>query len=354
MRLTQAALSRRRTEFFQNVWDHTADPFQVQFDARRELTGPELVSLKRLVDAFACGKSDSEIAKLIRKEVRGSSDDLLATLLQLVGSTRNKIITDLKAQVAREGSSIPSAYDGLVHNDAAWALAGDYLAKRMRTVLGPLAANTIDAALEALNQATYPGYIRQQRAKLQGHEAEARLAGLLKACEIPFEPREKAENPLCRDAQIEGVSFDLVVPSVSSPKVCVKATVHTANIGQYGESKDALEVEEAQSKLAARYGQSRPIVLVLADGIGFRSNSAGLDGVLSQADEFCQFRTLWKGAVVGAWATGRVLPLYLPEKSHEDHKPFLANYSDSIKLLERSDDAKAHHISAGEGVILRR
>ncbi len=107
----------------------------------------------------------------------------------------------------------------------------------------------LPSAFEALNQATYPGWIRQQWAKLSGHEAEYRLAVLLDECGFPFEPQEKKDNPLCQDATVFNVSFDVVVPNAREPRMCVKATVHTSNIGQFGESKDALEMSEAAGML---------------------------------------------------------------------------------------------------------
>lgn len=82
-----------------------------------------------------------------------------------------------------------------------------------------------------------------------GHEAEFRLARLLQDCNVSFVPLEKASNPLCRDETIDGVSYDLVVPSAQDARLRVKSTVHTANIGQYGESKDALEIREAMSAI---------------------------------------------------------------------------------------------------------
>src|SRR5690606_34524182 len=98
------------------------------------------------------------------------------------------------------------------------------LLPRCRRVFGPLfglQAQASRLALESLNQATWAGYIRQERAKRSGHHAEHRLALLLQQAAIPFCPAEKAENPLCRDARICEVSFDLVIPSLEAPLVCV-------------------------------------------------------------------------------------------------------------------------------------
>ena len=74
-----------------------------------------------------------------------------------------------------------------------------------------------------LSQATYPGYIRQERAKRQGHMGEQRLAELLHALGVPFEPKEKLKQPLSPDVKIWDVSFDLVVPNSKAPKVLVQS-----------------------------------------------------------------------------------------------------------------------------------
>ena len=341
-------LDERRREFFSHVWDHTVDAFQAKFDERRPLTASEVACLQRLVTAIGKGEPDPVLSRLIREEIQTSRDDILSLLLQLVGSTRNKILTDLKAKKIKT----PSDYRQLPNGAEAWAVAGPYLASRLRTVLGSIAKGGTAGALEAVNQATYPGYIRQQRAKLQGHEAEARLAGLLLVCEIPFQPEEKAENPLCRDAQILGVSFDLVIPSIASPKVCFKATVHTSNIGQYGESKDALEAEEAKAKLEKHFGPKRPTLVVLIDGVGFSSNAAGLNGVLTSADEFCQFATLWKAAVIGSHACGRTLTLRLSTENQRRHNAFLRRYSTSVRLATSTEEKDGRWANAGDGQVL--
>jgi hypothetical protein len=182
------------------------------------------------------------------------------------------------------------------------------------------------SVFQALNQSTWPGYVRQERAKRSGHEAEFRLATLFSSLKIPFVPEEKAENPLCRDAQIGGISFDIVVPDLRAPKIVFKATVHTANIGQYGESKDHLEIDEARRWLDTLPGAERPLLVALIDGVGFRSNSAGLNGVLLKSDEFCQFRTIWKAAILAARATRRALDVYLPADALKRHAGFIDRY----------------------------
>jgi hypothetical protein len=339
-------LDERRNEFLTHIWDHTDDPFQAFFDERRPLTGSELDSLVKLVKASQTITDADSLAEVLRAELSKSSDELLGIILQMVGSTRSKILGDIKAKKIKA----PSDYRKLPTKAAAWKIAGRYLATRMICVFGGLGGATVEGALEALNQATYPGYIRQQRAKLQGHEAEKRLANLLLVCGLPFAPEEKASNPLCRDVQLAGVSFDLVVPSVSVAQVCFKCTVHTSNIGQFGESKDALEAVEAKENLASLFPENPPTLMVLIDGVGFNSNTAGLTGVLNAADEFCQFATLWKAAVVAAAACGQRISLSLSSADKDRHAIFLRRYAGSVLLVDPS--AEGRWVDAGDGKIL--
>ena len=349
-------LAARRAEFASHLWDHTTDPFQTGFDERRPLSEEELSALRQITAAVGEGKSDEALADVILGLTRYAPEVLLS-LMQVCGLTRNKIITDLRASVATAGMRVPATPAGLPRSPV-WRIAGPYLAFRLRKVLEPLTGRTagpLDDALEALNQATWPGYIRQQRAKMQGHEAEFRLATLLVALDLPFEPLEKADNPLCRDAQLHGVSFDLVVPSVREPRVCLKSTVQTSNIGQFGESKGALEVTEAQDMLARRYAES-PALVAMVDGVGFRSNRAGLDGILERADEFCQFATAWKFALVAAASVGLGLEVGLPAGHEQEHASFLERYLQSVRVVPLADDtrAQAGAVGAGEAIVIRR
>ncbi len=327
MDVDEKNVEARRSEFFSNVWNHQGDPFQAQFDVRRRLSPDEMSALGALVDAIRRGDDDGSLSALVANLVQRVHGDFLALLLQLTGSTRSKILTDLRSQASARNIRIPSSHTRLVNDSRTWgSLAGPYVVSRLRNVLTPLLDAGVEGALEALNQATYPGYVRQERAKRQGHEAETRLAAVLTACEIPFVPEEKAINGMCPDVQVHGISFDLVVPHLCSPQVCVKATVHTANIGQYGESKDHLEVAQAMTMLTREFGPARPLLLALIDGIGFRSNRAGLDGVLSTTDEFCQFQTLWKAVVVCASRLEMKPRIELPSEEIQLHSQFLQRY----------------------------
>jgi hypothetical protein len=204
-----------------------------------------------------------------------------------------------------------------------------------------------------LNQATWSGYIRQERAKRSGHEAEYRLATLMASLRIPFTPSEKAENPLCRDVQLNGISFDLVIPDDRVPALVFKATVHTANIGQYGESKDHLEIDEARRWLDELSPERRPLLMAFIDGVGFRSNSAGLNGVLTKSDEFCQFRTIWKAVVVAGAKSGIKHKIYLSQSVLSKFECFIRKYEHEQCCLPKEGLTQMTGlIEAGDALIL--
>lgn len=327
-------LALRREEFERYMWNHAADEFQAKFDQRRRLSVDELTSLRLIGDALRSGEPNAYIVAVTRAVA--ADRDLILILLQLTGLTRNKILQDLKATALDDRRIIvPSSPLTLSKRKQVWALALEYLKPRLERVMKPtldLDGPIRDRSMEALNQATWSGYVRQERAKRQGHEAEYRLATMFKNVGLPFVPEEKAENPLCADVQIDGISYDLVVPSLDSPSLVVKSTVHTANIGQYGESKDALEVREAVQAWRVSDIKNPPVLLALIDGLGFRSNRAGLNGVLTEADEFCQFRTLWKAAIVAAHRMDHPLDLLLPSADAEYFASFLGRYSKGHRL----------------------
>jgi hypothetical protein len=168
---------------------------------------------------------------------------------------------------------------------------------------------------------------------------------MLRQLGLPFVPEGKADNGLTKDASFGGESFDLIVPDEVHPRVCVIAMVHAANIGQYGESK-ADDARRARVALGSR--QNRPLLGVLADGVGFDSNRAGLDGLLTHADEFFQFNTLWKAAVIASQLTGHTIHVVLPDAP--DHQQFLDRYSRSVVLHDKSDNHTGW-VVAGEAIV---
>lgn len=349
-------LAMKRAEFDRYLWDHASDAFQAQFDERRALTDDELRFLSR-IHAAAVLPDNSDACDALRREITRRENGL-ALLLQICGLTRNKIVVDLKASgdAKRLGIRLPASFSNYT-NPEPWRLAGPYLLTRLRRTLGHIGPQEVFLAdvFEAINQATWPGYIRQERAKRSGHEAEYRIATLLASLGIPFEPFEKADNPLCRDAQIDGISFDVVVPDVSRPLVLVKSTVHTANIGQYGESKDHLEINEARQWIGQREWDDIPTLLAFIDGIGFRSNSAGLNGVLSLSDEFCQFKTIWKVAMIAASRLGMQIEIALPHEAQREFAPFLERWATTATIYGPDErEAGIGWLEAGEALIRQK
>lgn len=347
----------RRHEYDLHVWDHTQDVFQASFDLRRPFSELELEVLDSLASGIGSGMDDVELARALKKVLASDPEPLFA-VMQAAGLTRNKIITDMKASSAARGLRVPGKPIDLLRVPGTWEVAGPYLAFRVRKVLEPVATLPSKARrliFEAINQATFPGWIRQERAKRQGHEAEARIATMLAKLGIPFVPEEKADNPMCRDAQINGISYDLVVPDLSNPVMVLKSTVQTANIGQFGESKADLEVSQAITSLDDAFGGKRPLLLAMIDGVGFRSNVAGLHGVLANADEFCQFETLWKAAVIAAHGVGEVVTVALPKGHAAEHHEFLGKFAGAVKLVDLSDRFRAADpaslVDAGEALL---
>jgi len=326
-------LERRREEFFRYVWDHTADPFVIGYEARAPLTDAEMEWLQQVYQH--CRADVETSAQRLKKLLESNGASLTALLLQISGLTRNKIVSDLKASLGEEEA--PKSYKHLHKSDAGVR----YLVRRLKRVFEPLyhsgigsGSNTLRGIFEALSQATYPGYIRQERAKRQGHMVEQRLAELLHALGIPFEPKAKLEQPLSPDVKIWGVSFDLVIPDRKNPKVLIQSMIQSANIGQFGQSK-SIDTKRAMEAIRANCPNAPPPFLVaFVDGVGFRSNTEGLNTVLETADEFVQFKTLWKFAVVVAHVMNRVL-LVQDHSELENFAEFLSRYQRSYEIRDR-------------------
>lgn len=192
--------------------------------------------------------------------------------------------------------------------------------------------------------------------KLSGHAAEYRLAVLFASLGLPFAPKEKAENPLCRDAQVDGMSFDLVAPGLDRPRLLVMSTMHTANIGQYGQSKTSGDTSKARRWIDETYdGKHKPTLLAFADGIGFRSNRQDLDGVLTHADEFCQFKTIWKAVVIAARLLDHPLQIALPVETMQEFSLFIDRWTarDLVLPSDRLDSTEGW-LEAGDGLVTRK
>jgi len=341
------SLADRLEEFDANIWNHTADAFQQQFDTATDIPDEIVEALTELIGVIASGGDEEDLAEAIDDAQGDLGEDFFAKLMQLVGLTRDKLKTDVKALGIDAGldETAPSSWKVLPRKRLHWPLALRELARRFLAVFGPAAdvpKEDWEGIVETVNRATWPGWIRQERAKRSGHQAEARLARICREVGVPFAPAEKAEQDIAPDVEIAGNSFDLVFPDDSKPGACVISTVHSANIGQYGESKDARDIAAAKEALANL--NPPPTLIALADGLGFHSNRAGLEGVLTTADEFCQFRTIWKAVVVGADCAGVTLGLWLPDP--KAFGGFLGRYSGAVKLLKKRPDDE---VEAGDG-----
>jgi hypothetical protein len=344
-------LEKHRQEFFENVWNHSEDDFQITFDERRPLNEEEILLLNQLKRSFKDGKTDAEVSALIGSALK-ANPKLIEILLQISGMTRNKILQDIKASSRASRRALKlSSHLRLASHEQTWNHAGPYLSRKLRKVLSPPSNPTIEnESFESLNQATWPGYIRQERAKRSGHAAEYAIAILLSQCGIPFSPKEKADNPLCRDAMWNDVSFDIMIPNDSTPDICIKSTVHTANIGQYGESKDHLEIDEAKKMIASLPEDSkRPLLVGFIDGVGFESNPSGLNGVISGSDEFCQFNTLWKLVIMAAFRLKTPCKIHLPDDVKEKQRDFLSRYA--CDLISYTETPIPDGIQAGCAIV---
>ncbi len=332
----------KEDEFFYHVWDHTQDEFFEKFINPKKLTDAQKELLKKII-CILCKSKDKEACDKIYRILKEQSadDSIIPLILQLVGSTRNKIITDLKAMLKNTHIQVPPKPQNIVNDATLLQHAEKYMTVELKRVFSTIIDKDCDVdddvlymILEILNQSTWSGFVRQERAKRTGHYAEYRLAIELNKMNVPFEPKTKLDNPLSRDAQFRGISYDIVIPNGDSPKICIKATTHTSNIGQYGESKDALEVKQAKEDLDELSDEDRPILVSFIDGIGLRSNISGLRDVLDNADEFVQFETLWKIVVLSAHVFGVKMKLWLPDPSR--HEEFLIKYADSVELVEKN------------------
>ena len=349
------SIAALKKEFFDHVWDHTNDEFLKSFENSKPLTETEKESLKKIICVLR-ENNEEEASKQISIILKSqpTENNIILRILQLTGSTRNKIITDFRSMLQQQGIKVPGHPSVLTSNPKILPFVTKYVIDNMRRVFADIVDTDseiddekLELVLDCLEKATWSGWIRQERAKRSGHYAEYRLAYVLNQIGISFEPRKKLENPLSGDVQFRGISYDIVVPDLAEPKLVFKSTIHTANIGQFGESKDALEVTEAKENLSRMSEAERPILCALIDGIGLRSNIQGLEGVLSSAEEFCQFETLWKVIVISASVLNKKVVLYLPD--HNNHKEFLKKYENSVEIVQTPPEKS---VEVGEAKII--
>ena len=278
-------IDEKLKEFNKHVWDHTKDDFFKKFVNPKKITDDQKKILKEII-CILCKNNDDKACDKIYKifESQSMKDSIIPLILQLVGSTRNKILTDLKAML--KDTTVPAKPEFLIKHESLLRPAEKYITIELKRVFSTIIDkdcnvddDTLYLILDILNQSTWSGFIRQEKAKRTGHYAEYCLVKVLDKMNIPFEPRKKLENPISKDVKFHGISFDVVIPDKIKPKICFKATVHTSNVGQYGKSKDSLEVEEAINKMASM-SKDRPKLVAFVDGVGLSSNMSGLINIL--------------------------------------------------------------------------
>lgn len=324
----------RFAEFEAHIWDHPADAFQIKYDSPSSLTKADVKAVTLVLVGMSAARGTgrppyTRVARQLFPLVSGD-EDVLSRLIQLAGLTGRKIVNDVRPAARRFGLPLPNKWEHVTKQPLWDRSAGPYLVRKLWSVLGPvshLRDSTLKAVLESVNWATHPGFIRQKRAKEGGHEAERRLASILDACGISFEPAEKLTNPLCNDVLVHGESLDLVVPDAAHPKVCFKSTVHTSPLGEYGKDKVGPALRGAKRSFARRFGANRPLVVALIDGEGHLHNSKALRRVLKISDEFVQFETLWKAVVICGSRSRRKRRIELAADDRAAHEPFLRRYA---------------------------
>ena len=345
--MQDSTTQNRIEEFNRFVWNHSEDEFQGKFDDCAFLDDQETSKLVKLLSESNLDSTEQLSATL--DDILSEEPEFILLLLQIVGLTRNKILSDIKGKCGTENRPRGlSKATSLVRNELGRKYACEYLVAHLQRVFRPESRPVSIETLQALRQATWPGYVRQERAKRMGHEAERRLGVLFKECGLPFEPIELAENPLCQDIDIDGQSYDLVSPNSKSAFLRVLSTVHTSNIGQYGESKDALEMKQANETMINAGVRNQVTLLALVDGVGFESNRKGLAGVLASSDEFCQFATIWKAAVIGAFVNKKSCSVFLPENQRIHFHSFCKKYGANI---ESSKNPNLKWVEAGDSFI---
>lgn len=343
-------LDDRRAEFDKHIWDHVNDPMLEELDIPPEIQGKMLEIIIDMARAAHRG-DEVTVKKLIVEGTYSWGEPFIFQILQLVGSTRQKIRTDLMPVAKALGVNVPAEHKNFMRSKI-WSAAVSYMATKFIFVFAPVGKEADEKIIETVNRATWSGFVRQEKAKRSGHAGEQRLAKALHDAGIPFEPEEKLTSPMCPDILINDESFDIVVPGKDNPLLCFKSTIHTSNIGQYGESKDHLEIRTALEKMIKVFGEQRPMIMALIDGVGLKSNIAGLNGVLENADEFCQFRTLWKAVVVAASCLrDDGLKIYLTPEEFREYDSFLNKYgfTDERRLKEVPEEP----IKIGDALFVR-
>jgi hypothetical protein len=114
---------------------------------------------------------------------------------------------------------------------------------------------------------------------------------------------------------------------------------------------DTLEILKAIRTMDEAGDRAGVTLLAFVDGVGFESNAAGLGGVLENADEFCQFRTIWKGAAIAGSKVGRTTSVAIPQEEHGRFRLFALRFR--CTLLDRGTPGRipTGWIEAGDALM---
>jgi hypothetical protein len=115
--------------------------------------------------------------------------------------------------------------------------------------------------------------------------------------------------------------------------------------------RTTLKSARAIAAIEAAGDHERVTLLAFIDGVGFESNTAGLTGVLANAHEFCQFRTIWKAAVIAAAKVGRQSLMAIPAIHDAIFRTFCERYGAVLVDRATLSDAPADWVEAGDGFI---
>ena len=234
-------LARLKKMFFDNVFDHTQSSIRAQFSSPTSVDDVLVGIIEELLNCISTDGWDKVDLQygvwyldIAFDELRKRDSDLLLRcfekMIQLIGSTRSKIITDRKA--SRE-FQIPGKYSSLV-NSRNWDKYADarnavfeIFSSIFYEMVGPMYQQSLEEGmnltlairnvLDAVNIATWQSYTRQEQAKRSGHSAEQDVARFLASLGVGFEPIELLTNPMCGDPTYMGESFDILIPNSEQP-----------------------------------------------------------------------------------------------------------------------------------------
>jgi len=339
-------LDERIAEFDKYVWIHTQDPFQNKFDTHEKLPDSIAERMARLFSA-PTRSNRSKLRKTIGIELVQDMD-LFEPMCQLVGLTLSKVKGDIKAN-AMLCEPVPKVKTPttLIKTDIGQSIISDYFAEKIENIYIYKEFYSFED-IQTVYSATNPSFVRQKRAKLMGHEIERRLAFAFHAASVPFEPIRKVEKLGSSDVTVDGYSYDLVSPSVKNALLRILCMVHNANVGQYGEDKLRSSAVDAKKSIKNKLNTT---LLTLIDGLGCKSNRAGLAAVLENSDEFCQLRTLWKAVAIGAKKSNIKVRVLLPENQISDFAAFADRWSISLDSISETNSIEKG-TEAGDGILI--